>query len=261
MTLFDVRGTSGALGALALASALAAVPASPAHAQGPDAPAPGITVTAVGEVKAAPDRAELLFSVETRATTAEAASQQNATRQAAVLAALRSAGLAAEDVGTTSYTLSPEMTYDESTRSARVIGYVARNTVRAEVKEIPRVGRVIDAAIRAGANEVSSLRFSTSRREALRLDAIRLAVQRACREASALASAAGGTLGPMIQASTADAPNYGPQPVPMMRMEAAQAADTPITPQDVAISVTVSTRWGFALAGQEQRAGTTPSCQ
>lgn len=230
-------------------SSLLLLAAGVAGAQTAERMAPGISVNAIGEVKSAPDRAEILFSVETRAATAEAASQQNATRQTAVIAALRAAGLAADEVGTVAYTLQPEMTYDEATRASRVVGYVARNSVRAEVRDIARTGRVIDAAIRAGANEVSSLQFSTSRREALRLDAIRLAVQRACREATALAAAAGATLGPMVQASTADSPNYpSPPPMPMMRVQA-EAATTPITPQDIATTVSVYTRWSFVPAG------------
>ena len=242
------------------ASSLLLLATGMAGAQTAESGAPGISVSAIGEVKSAPDRAEILFSVETRAATAEAASQQNATRQTAVIAALRAAGLAADEVGTVSYTLQPEMTYDEATRASRVVGYVARNSVRAEVRDIARTGRVIDAAIRAGANEVSSLQFSTSRREALRLDAIRLAVQRACREATALAAAAGATLGPMVQASTADSPNYpSPPPMPMMRVQA-EAATTPITPQDIATTVSVYTRWSFVPAGIA--AGTeAPTCR
>lgn len=236
--------------------------ASPILAQGSERPAlPEIAAMATGEVKSAPDRATILFSVETRDATAAAASAANAGRQTAVLAALRAAGLAEADVGTVAYTISPDMVYDEAQRSQRVVGYVARNTIRAEVRQLVEVGRVIDAAIRAGANEVSSLQFSTSRREALRLEAIRSAMQLACREASAIATAAGGTLGPLVQASTSDGPTYPPPPMPMMRMEAAVAvADTPITPQDVAVAVSVGTRWRFVPAGTAAPSG-VPGCQ
>ena len=247
---------------LVSAAVLLTAGATAASAQSADSDAPGIAVGALGQVKVAPDRAEILFSVETRAATADAASQQNATRQTAVLAALRGAGLAAEDVGTVSYTLQPEMTYDEGTRTSRVVAYVARNSVRATVRDIARTGRLIDTAIRAGANEVSSLQFSTSRREELRLEAIRTAVQRACREATALASAAGGTLGPMVQANTTDNPSYpGPQPVPMMRLEAARMADTPVAPQDVSIEVAVSTRWSFFPSGAALPGTPAPTCR
>ncbi|HEU4628743.1 MAG TPA: SIMPL domain-containing protein [Gemmatimonadaceae bacterium] len=248
----------GRLSAL-LASAVLAAPIAAQPPTGEGTPRSEIAASATGEVKATPDRATILFSVETRAATAAEASAQNAEQQQAVLRALRAAGLAEGDVGTVSYTISPNMEYDQTRGASRVVGYIARNTVRAEVRELARVGRVIDAAIQAGANEVSSLQFSTSRAEQLRLDAIRSAMAQACREASALATAAGGSLGPLTFASTSESAPY-PPPVPMMRMEAARAADTPITPQDVTVGVNVSTRWLFVPAGVAVPAG-APTCR
>lgn len=253
--------TSRRVRCLLTAGALVCVPAASLVAQQDDLPRqPELAATAIGEVKGAPDRATILFTVETRAATAAAASADNATRTTAVLAALRAAGLAEADVGTVGYTITPNMEYDETTRAARVVGYVARNSVRAEVRDIPRVGRVIDSAIRAGANEVSSLQFVTSRRDELRIEAIRVAMSRACREAQAMASAAGGTLGPLVLASTAENPGY-PPPMPVaMRMMEAQAADTPIAPQDVAVQVQVQTRWRFVPAGVAAPSG-APTCR
>lgn len=246
----------GAAGALLAATAAVL----PAQQPDPNPLIPEVAASAVGEVKGAPDRATILFTVETRGATAAAASTENATRTTAVLAALRSAGLAEADVGTVGYTINPNVEYDQGTRASRVVGYIARNTVRAEVGDLARVGRVIDAAIRAGANEVSSLHFTTSRRDELRVEAIRLAMSRACREASAMATAAGGSLGPLVQATTSEnAPYPPPPPMPYaVRMEA-QAADTPIAPQDVTVQVHVSTRWRFVPAGVAAPAG-APTC-
>jgi uncharacterized protein YggE len=246
------------LPALLVGAALTAAPLAAQPATSGSGTTPELAASAVGEVKSTPDRATILFSVETRAATAAEASAQNAEQQTAVLRALRGAGLAEGDVGTVSYTISPNMEYDQARGASRLVGYIARNSVRAEVRDLARVGRVIDAAIQAGANEVSSLQFSTSRAEALRLEAIKSAVGQACREATALAAAAGGTLGPLTFASTSEA-SY-PPPVPMMRMEAARAADTPITPQDVTVSVSVSTRWLFVPTGVAVPPG-APSCR
>ena len=246
-------GRLGAAGAL-LAATAAVLPAQ----QEVNPLVPEVAASAVGEVKGAPDRATILFTVETRGATAAEASAENATRTTAVLAALRAAGLAEADVGTVGYTINPNMEYDEPTRASRVVGYVARNSVRAEVREIARVGRVIDAAIRAGANEVSSLSFVTSRRDELRLEAIRSAMGRACREASAMATAAGGTLGPLVQATTSENVPY-PPPMPYAARMEAQAADTPIAPRDVTVQVQVSTRWRFIPAGVAAPAG-APTC-
>ncbi|HEY0971367.1 MAG TPA: SIMPL domain-containing protein [Gemmatimonadales bacterium] len=240
----------GALSALALPGIV--------HAQStpPQPTVPEITASAYGEVKSSPDRATILFSVETRGATAAEASSANAEKQQAVIAALRGAGLPEDAVKTVSYTIEPEMQYEEATRRSRVVGYVARNTVSAEVRELDRMGRVIDAAVRAGSNGVSSLDFWTTRREALRLEALQGAMSRACREAQTMAAAAGGSLGPLLQASTADYDRPYPPPMPMMaRMEAAAAADTPIVPGDVSVRVNVQTRWQFVPAGVAAPAG------
>ena len=253
--LFQAAALVGAL-------VLFAIPRlSAAQAPAPQPTVPEITASATGEVKVAPDRATILFSVETRGATAADASSANAEKQQAVIAALRGAGLGADDVKTVAYTIEPEMQYDETTRRSRVVGYVARNTVSAEVRDLERMGRVIDAAVRAGSNGVSSLNFWTTRREALRLEALQGAMSRACREAQTMATAAGGSLGPLLQASAADYDRPYPPPMPMMaRMEAGSAADTPITPGDVSVNVNVQTRWQFVPAGVAAPAG-SPTCR
>lgn len=243
----------------ALFALLSAAVAVPAAAQAPTQPPPEVQAMAMGEVTAAPDRATIVFGVETRAATAGEASQQNATKQQAVIAALRSAGIPQERIATISYTINPEMEYDEGRRTSRVVAYVARNLVRVDVRDISRMGALIDAAVRAGANGVSSLQFDSSRRDELRREALQSAMRKACVEASVMAQAAGGSLGPLLQASTSDARPY-PQPVPVMREMAMAQADTPITPGEMEIGVTVQTRWLFVPAGVTPPPG-APSCR
>lgn len=243
----------------ALATLLAAAAAGPAQAQTPPSqPIPEVQAMATGEVTSAPDRATIVFGVETRGATAGEASQQNATKQQAVIAALRAAGIPQERIATISYTINPEMEYDEGRRTSRVVAYAARNLVRVDVRDIAQMGRLIDAAVRAGSNGVSSLTFDSSRREELRREALQMAMRKACAEASVMASAAGGSLGPLLQASTNDVRPYQPQPM-MREMAMAQAADTPITPGEMEIGVTVQTRWTFVPAGITPPAG-VPGC-
>ena len=139
-----------------------------------------------------------------------------------------------------------------------VVAYVARNLIRVEVREIGTMGTLIDAAVRAGANNVHSLQFDTSRRAELRREALQMAMAKACSEASVMAVAAGGTLGPLLQASTNDVRPYQPQPV-MREMAMSAQADTPITPGEMEIGVSVHTRWTFVPTGVTPPAG-APSC-
>lgn len=163
-----------------------------APAPGPAAP-PQISTTAVGEARVQPDRATILFAVETRAPTAARAGSDNASRQRAVLDTLRKLGLAEGQLSTTGYAVSPEMRYDA--KQPQVVGYVARNMVQADVRRIDQVGSLIDAALAAGANVVSSLRFFSSRADEARRSALADAVGKARADAEAMARAAGGSLG------------------------------------------------------------------
>ncbi len=156
--------------------------------------------------------------------------------------------------------MSPDMQYDEKTRTSRVIGYVARNMVRVQVKDIERIGNYIDVTIAAGANGVNSLDFSTSKEAEFRRTALRTAMQRACEDASAMAEAAGGRLGTLIQAGSSDMSSRPPQPMYAARSQMAVAGEsTPISAGEMTVTVTVQTRWQFVGAGSSG-GGQSPSC-
>jgi uncharacterized protein len=208
---------------------------------------PSLHVSARGEVRVQPDRATVQVAVETRAANAAAAASQNAAIQQRVIAAIRALGIAAEQISTTGYNVFPDYRYDPA-RQPQLIGYRVNNTVSVEVRNIDQVGPVLDAALGAGANSISGLRFYASTAEAARRDAMARAVQSARLDAEALARAAGGTLGELLEASVGA--YYMPPPQPMMeRMAAAAApADTPISPGEQTVAVDVSTRWRFIPA-------------
>lgn len=221
---------------------------------------PEINTSATGEVKTAPDRATIVMGVETRSETAAAASTENARKQTAVIAALKKAGVADADIATVSFTLSPDMQYDEKTRTSRVIGYVARNMVRVQVKDIERIGNYIDVSIAAGANGVNSLDFATSREAEFRRTALRTAMQQACQDASAMAEAAGGRLGTLVQAVSNNFSNRPPQPMYARAQMADAAESTPISAGEMTVSVSVQTRWQFLGAGTSA-AGQATECK
>ena len=227
---------------------LLALGAVPVMAQQPAAPPPQIVTSARGEVSATPDRATILFAVETHGKSAAAAGAQNARTQRAVLDTLRALGFSKTDLSTVGYSVSPE--YDYNNRDGKpplLTGYVARNAVRANVRKIDLVGPAIDAALAKGSNNVSSLQFETSQIDSVRRAAMKEAVGRARADAEAMAVAAGGSLGSLIEASIND---FMPQPMMMMRAQMAKSADaTPIEPGEQDVAVTVTTRWLF-IAGK-----------
>ena len=211
-------------------------------------PIPQIVTTAVGEARVPPDRATLIVAVETRASTAAQAGAENARRQKAVLDTLRKLGLSQDQLSTTGYSVHPEMRYEEN--RSRVVGYVARNMVQADLRRIDQVGSLIDAALGAGANVVNSLRFYSSRENEARQSALANAVQKARADAEAMARAAGGTLGPLLELSTAGPVRPMYEEVAMMARATADAPPTPINPGEQEVSVMVSAKWTFVPGSQ-----------
>jgi hypothetical protein len=232
---------------LSLAMAMLAAPAV-LHAQQPPRPAEAgprtIRVVGVGEARAAPDEAHLDFGVETSAPTAQAAAEQNARAMERVVRALTEAGIARRDISTNNYSVFPDYAPPRpGTEEPTLRGYRVVNTVTARTEQIPQVGRLIDAALQAGANRVNGVRFGLKNSEGVRAEAIRGAVAKARADAAAIAAALGVRLGAVLDASTA-----GGQPPVFARMEMAQArgfaadaANTPIEPgqQTVTASVTL----------------------
>ncbi len=210
----------------------------------PTSQTPAIVTSATGEARAQPDRATIVFAVETHATTAAAAGSANAAATRRVLDTLRAAGLTAEQVGTIGYSVSPEYQNDPAGRVSRVVGYTARNSIRADIQQIERVGPLIDAALAKGANSVGSLRFFSSRADDLRRQALATAVQRARADAEAMARAAGGTLGAPIEIAAGFAPRQFEE-AQMRMVESAAYAATPIQAGEQTITATVTVRWTF----------------
>jgi uncharacterized protein YggE len=197
--------------------------------------------TAVVEVPA--DLAAVSFAVETRATVAAEAAAANATAMTRVLAALRAAGLPGLELETFGYSLQPQYSTDPQ-RVRSIAGYAAFNNVRATIDDVDQVGRVIDVAIGAGANQVLRIAFEASDVEPARATALAEAVGNARAQAQVIARELGYELGPPIEIR-----GGADRPMPVM-MEAlrVQAMDaTPIEAGDQSVSANVTVR--FALGG------------
>lgn len=227
----------------------ATLAASPVAAQQPAhmPPQPHLSVSGEGEARAKPDRAMITVGVQTRAATAAAAAAENARKQNAVLDTLRKLGFTPEQLTTSNYSVSPEMQYDQQGQRPRVIGYVVSNNVRVDVRQLDRAGTVIDAALARGANEIHGLNFYLSDPGPARRAAIADAVAKARADAEALASAAGGRLGPILELSVSPSgPVMFRQQVMDMRAAlGAEGAPTPIVGGEEVVRASVSARWAF----------------
>lgn len=233
------------------ALALALAPLAAVTGQGMPAPIPGpmrpsLSTSGQGEAKVTPDRASVMVNVQTRGLSAAAAAAENATKTRAVLDALGKLGLAKDQLSTEGYSVYPEMRYDKDGGSPRVAAYVVTNTVRAETKRPEQAGAIVDAALSAGANMINGLTFYASSIDEARREAISAAVGSARADAEAMARAAGGALGELLELSTGG-PTIPPRPmydVSSMRAKSAQEA-TPVNPGQQTVTVFVTARWAF----------------
>ena len=238
-----VVGIALSLSACSLAIDVSAVGAQTVSPGGPTAREPEITATGRGETHLAPTFAVVMIGVTTRAATAAEAAAQNAAKVASTLAALRQAGVAAEDLTNQGYSI--EQAYEDNGR--RRGGFTARNTIRARVNSVDQVGKVIDAALSGGAGEINSVQFGAPNIEEARRAAMTEAVKQARTDAAVLASAAGGTLGRLITLSSSSSfPNgYGPIQLDAVVLTGGSSVPTVISPRDLTVSAQALGRWEF----------------
>ncbi len=201
-----------------------------------------ISVAGQGEVSIAPDLAILVVAIETTAPNAADAAGENATRSAKVASTLK--GMVGKDdkVTTTRYSLEPR--YEPAKRGEpgepRIIGYVARNEVQVETHKIDAAGFLIDAAINAGANRVSSLQFTLANRNEQLRAALAKAGGEARAQAESVAAALGVKLKAVLSATTVTPPIIQPRRFEALGMAAAEARPpTPIEPGAVSVSATL----------------------
>ena len=235
---------------LALLGVLTACGGQPAAAQAPTpASPPFIEVSGSATVSVAPDRVRASFAVETQGPDAEQAAARNAQLMDAVIRAVRGSGVAGVKVETFGYNLRPDYTVtDDRPIQTRVIaGYTALNNVRAGATDVAAAGRLIDAAIRAGANRVSSLAFEASDTGPARQEALTNAVRAATAQAETMARALGRTLGPPLEVRGGAEQPYPRAGGDVMFRALEAAVDTPIEAADLTVSASVTIR--FALGG------------
>lgn len=230
---------------LMMFAAAAALTASAGAAETPILPdATVLDVSATGRVTRVPDLATVRAGVTTQADTAVVALSTNAERMARVMAALRTAGIAARDVATSSVSLQPQYRYVNG-QPPVVTGYQASNTVSVRFRDITRSGAGLDALVKAGANQIDGPTLAIDKPDAA-LDAARAdAVARARARAALYAQAAGLRVDRIVSIAEAgeDAGGGPPRPVMFMAREKADAPATTMVAGETEVTATVSVRF------------------
>ena len=210
----------------------------------PDRPRPrppSITVNGEATIAAEPDQAQIDIGVTTQARSAPEASRENAERLARVLAEVKKLLSKADEVKTSGYSLNPQYRYPQGGKP-EIVGYIANNIVRIKTAKLDDVGKLIDAAMQAGANNINRLVFTLKDEEAARLDALRQASAKAKAKAEAIAASLGLKI-LRIASVTEGERSFQPifRQTPMARGEALAAqAPTPVEPGTVDVKSTVA---------------------
>lgn len=198
-----------------------------------------------GEIRVTPDRATVLISVETHASSAASASSANSEITGSTIKAVKAVAAPQDVVTTQSYSVTPDY------QKGKPNGFGARNTVRVEVRDISRLGKIIDGALTAGATQVSQVQFSSSMAPDARRKAIKLAITEARLDAEAMAEAAGGTVGRLLSITSYSTGGVAQGRLnelvlaTSLRASGTDYVPPPIMPDELTIAATASGKWEF----------------
>lgn len=200
--------------------------------------APTITVTGEGSIEGAPDLAVLSLGVTTEGATAAEAMAANTAALKTILERLKAQGIEEKDVQTSNLSLNPNWTSYDSSAAPKISGYTASNQLMIRIRDLPKLGGVLDAAITDGANTLNGLTFGLSDpRPAMDL-ARAEAVADARARATLLVDAAGVKLGKIKSISEGGGIS---NPGPMYRADGyAMAEAVPVQGGQVATTATVT---------------------
>jgi hypothetical protein len=205
-----------------------------------DPPDNTLTVIGVGRLSIAPDIAMLTLGVNARATTVAEATADAARRMSAVLARVKSLGVADADITTVLYSVDPRTSVARVEEPSRVSGYQVNNLVQITVRKLEDVSAILDAAVAAGANFVREIHFTRADAARVQAEARTAAVNDALAKARQLAAAAGMRVGDVLSV------RESPTGRPIMRGSGlgatAMAASAPIEAGQLDVVVTIELR-------------------
>jgi uncharacterized protein YggE len=189
----------------------------------------GITVVGTGQASGTPDVANVNIGVETQSASVQQAVADNRTKMNKLLETLKGLNIADKDITTSNYSVYTEQQPGSGGKvgSANAIAYHVNNQVNVTVRDVSKLGDVLDKVVEAGANNIYGVNFSVADTSKLQEDARGKAVADAKARAESLAKLAGVNLGDVIAVSEV----IGNAPMPMLSAaQAGGAGATPIQP-------------------------------
>lgn len=226
-----------------VAGLLAPMPAR-AHDDTPDKPA--LTVTAQGQISLVPDTAFVTVGMETTGKTVNEAQRDNRLVMNKVVERLRALQIEHERIQTASFTVSPQFKpppkrAETAGAPPEITGYIVSNAIMVEVRNLDKVGSVIEESLGAGANQFQGLHWALRDEQPAKLSALKQAAGKAREKAAALSDALKVKLVRLLHATEE---SHLVRPMPkmarsMMAMEGG-GGDTPVLSGEIKVEATVT---------------------
>jgi len=199
-----------------------------------------LTVTGAGQATLTPDIAYISIGVHTESSTATSAVSENNVSAQTLMETLKAAGVQPEDIRTSNFSIWTSPQYGPDGQPTGQTIYTVDNTVYVTVRDLAGLGSLLDKAVQAGANNISSIQFDVADKTQAMSQARDAAVKSAQTQAQELASAAGVSLGSIQTISY-----YDSVPAPVLEARgmgggAMSAAAAPINPGTLQVTVTVT---------------------
>lgn len=212
-----------------------------------------ISIGGIGEITAAPDTAFVNSGVTSQGATAREALDANTKAMGELIETLKAAGIEARDIQTSGFSVNPNYVYSD-TRDAngyqlppKINGYQVFNNVNVRVRELAKLGSVLDKAVTVGANTINGVSFSVADPSKLYDEARKAAFADAKAKAQLYAEVAGEELGDIRNINESQGMSQPPQPYMMKTVaQDAAGASVPIEGGELSYSINVQVTWDFA---------------
>ena len=198
-----------------------------------------LDISATGEATRVPDVAIITAGVVSKAATATAALQDSANRMSQVLAALKRAGVADRDIQTNNVSLNPEYRYVEN-QPPQLTGYSANNQLTVRFRDIRSSGKILDALVSQGANQINGPNFTIDKPEPALDEARARAVAIGRARAEAYARSLGLRVVRIVSVSEGGGYAPPPPPMPMMMARGERDSSTSIQPGEQKLQVNLA---------------------
>jgi len=201
-----------------------------------------ITISGTGIVKAPADIARISTGVVSEAKTARAALESNTTAMGRVVGELKSQGIEPKDIQTSNFAVHPRYQQNKDGAAPVIIGYRVTNSVLIKVRDLKRLGEILDRVVTLGSNQIGGIAFAIDKPGQLRDEARKQATQDAIRKAKLYTEAAGVGLGEILSIGE-NVVSHPPRPMMARMAMEAKSASVPIESGEQSIEVRVNIVW------------------